>query len=430
MPIITFNTDCFKCTKAEKLLGQKGYKLYNYQKKGLLWLLNKERKGTGGILADDMGLGKTIQMISLMLGNTMKTTLLVVPASLVNQWCSEIKKFSDIHIEKDGIDIKKIEENESSIVITSYNKLKHIIGMKLKIDRIICDEAHYFRNYKSVTFKLLEKIRTPYRWAITGTPIQNYLSDIKTLFKFVDVDNNELEYNIEHYLLRRVQKEVDLKLPPIKLSISFINIKNDDETYYDKVSDSYIPHLEKSLRLRQVCVAPNSVKKVLKKNHDINYDDKTLKFIKLNSIIRALNKNKDTEKPIIFTYFRAEIEYLYNKLHHKYNYKVGVIHGSVPQEERSEIIADKSYEILLVQINAGGTGLNLQHFDTIYFTSPQWNPSIEAQAIARVNRIGQKNRVKVKRFIMGNIAKHTIEKRILEIQRNKKKLINGYINSH
>ena len=428
MPRISFNTDSFKCSKAEKRLVKKGYKLYDYQKHGLLWLLNKERKGTGGILADDMGLGKTIQMISLMLGNPLKTTLLVVPASLVNQWCSEIKKFSDIHIEKDEIDIHKIEENKSSIVITSYNKLKYIIGLKIKIDRIICDEAHYFRNCKSVTFKLLEKIRSPYRWAITGTPIQNYLSDIKTLFRFVDIGNNELEYNIEHYLLRRVQKEVDLKLPPIKFSLSFIDIKDDDETYYDKVSDSHIPHLEKSLRLRQVCVAPNSVKKVLKKKHDINYDDKPLKFIKLNSIVRAINKNKNTEKPIIFTYFRAEIEYLYNKLHHKYHYKVGEIHGSVPQEERSDIIADNSYEILLVQINAGGTGLNLQHFDTIYFTSPQWNPSIEAQAIARVNRIGQKNRVKVKRFIMGTLKKHTIEKRILEIQRDKRELINGYIN--
>jgi SNF2 family DNA or RNA helicase len=355
---------------------------------------------------------------------------LVVPASLVTQWCSEIKKFSNIHVEHGYIDTKKIEENKSSIVITSYNKLKHIIGLKLKIDRIICDEGHYFRNGKSVTFKLLGRIKSPYRWVITGTPIQNYLSDIKTLFRFVDVGNNEIEYNIDHYMLRRTQKDVNLGLPPIKLSISFVGLKNNDENYYDKVNDSYIPHLEKSLRLRQICVTPNSVKGVLKTKHDIDYDDKILNFIKLNSIVQSVNKNKDTDKPIIFTYFRAEINYLYRILYNKYKYKVGLIHGSISQEDRTDIIRDHSYDILIVQINAGGTGLNLQHFDTIYFTSPQWNPSIEAQAIARVHRIGQTKPVKINKYIMGNFKKFTIEKRILEIQKIKKQLINSYINRH
>ena len=114
-------------------------------------------------------------------------------------------------------------------------------------------------------------------------------------------------------------------------------------------------------------------------------------------------------------------------MYNKYKYKVGLIHGSISQEDRTDIIRDHSYDILIVQINAGGTGLNLQHFDTIYFTSPQWNPSIEAQAIARVHRIGQTKPVKINKYIMGNFKKFTIEKRILEIQKIKKKLINGYL---
>ena len=105
-----------------------------------------------------------------------------------------------------------------------------------------------------------------------------------------------------------------------------------------------------------------------------------------------------------------------------------MIHGSVPHYERQEIISNQDYQVLIIQINAGGTGLNLQHFNTIYFTSPQWNPAIESQAIARVDRIGQKDVVNVRRFILGSLSKYTVEKRILEIQKLKKKIIDKYIN--
>lgn len=420
--MIMFNTDNFKLQRAMDHIQKKGYLFYPHQETGVKWMLNKERHNTGALLADDMGLGKTIQIIGMIVGNPLKTTLLVVPSSLIKQWETEIKKFSDIHVEINGIDNICLK-GEINVIITSYHKLKKI-DRKLEINRIICDEAHFFRNQKSVTFELLGKITTNLRWAITGTPIQNYVSDIKTLFMYIGIED-ELEEVIDIYMLRRTKDDID-EIPKIKVKniISFVDIKNDDEEYYDSVNTCDIHHLEKSLRLRQICVTPNSIKHTLKKKYNIQ-NEKVLTHIKLDRIVTSIKKKK-TEKPIIFTYFRTEIVYLYQKLNRFF--KVGMIHGSVPHYERQEIISNQDYQVLIIQINAGGTGLNLQHFNTIYFTSPQWNPAIESQAIARVDRIGQKDVVNVRRFILGSLSKYTVEKRILEIQKLKKKIIDKYIN--
>ena len=423
-----FNTDF---SRIAKTLSENGFSLYPHQKKGVQWLLKMERSGTGGILADDMGLGKTIQIISMLIARQVKTTLIVVPASLVTQWKQEINKFYPginlvVHWGNSRINngtIDKITKTPSSIVLTSYNLLGSVGS--ISFDRIICDEAHIFRNSKSKVFNTLDNIRCPIKWAITGTPIQNYISDISTIFRYVGIASDSIEENITRYVLRRTKKEVGIELPEIKISVNFTGFKSmDDSKFYEDVLNSeYIHHLEKCLRLRQICVIPESIKGSLNSKHGLFDEYKTLAYKKLDCIVKQIKKNKE-EKPIVFSYFKHEIEYLQSKLQ---EHNVGVIYGPTPPEKRSQIIKDKSKEILLIQIIAGGTGLNLQHFNTIYFTAPQWNPTIEQQAIARVHRIGQKTPVKIRRFILGTIKKRTIENRILDIQKKKLEMINGYL---
>ena len=423
-----FNIDL---SRIAKTLSENGFSLYPHQKKGVQWLLKMERSGSGGILADDMGLGKTIQIISMLIARPVKTTLIVVPASLVSQWKQEIKKFHPtinlvVHWGNSRINtgtIDKITKVSTSIVLTSYNLLTSVCS--INFDRIICDEAHVFRNSKSKVFKTLYNIRCPIKWAITGTPIQNYKSDIATIFRYIGIKNENIEDNISIYVLRRTKKKVGIELPEIKISVNFTGFKSDDDSkfYQDVMNSDYIHHLEKCLRLRQICVVPESVKKSIKSNNVYLDKYKILNNKKLDSIVKKIKKQTE-EKPIVFSYFKHEIDYLQSKLK---EHNVGVIYGPTPPQKRTKIIQDGSKEILLIQIIAGGTGLNLQHFNTIYFTAPQWNPTIEQQAIARVHRIGQKMPVKIRRFILGNIKNKTIENRILDIQKKKLEMINGYL---
>ena len=144
----------------------------------------------------------------------------------------------------------------------------------------------------------------------------------------------------------------------------------------------------------------------------------------MNKVIRDVSSNVG-DKTIIFSYFRNEIRYLHNKLKGKIN--IDYIDGSIPPSKRAELIDSKEYDALIIQINAGGTGLNLQHYNKVIFTGPQWNPTLEQQAIARVYRIGQTKDVTVKRYIVGKIDEYSIEKRILKIQHEKLELIKKYI---
>jgi SNF2 family DNA or RNA helicase len=304
MPKFVLNTGL---SQAIKVFKENGVELYPHQKEGINWLIEKERKGNGGLLADDMGLGKTIQMIGLMIGNPQKITIIVSPSSLENQWKSEIKKFCPSSIKVLDIFDYETKKGDNNVIITSYHKLMYNFtshletymentGGRFEIDRIICDEAHFFRNSKSVSFKSLDRIDTKYRWALSGTPIQNYLSDIKTLFKFLRLDDMELDDNIRDNMLRRTQGEVNLGLTKVKIKLLFVDIENDDDNYYRRVDDNLdMHHLEKSLRLRQVCVVPSSVSGILKDKYKIS-DDEKLSCVKLLKIISTLKKKQGEGK--------------------------------------------------------------------------------------------------------------------------------------
>jgi SNF2 family DNA or RNA helicase len=413
-----FNLDFYRINK-ELSIG--GYNLYDHQKRGVRWLLNTERKHQGGLLADEMGLGKTIQMISMMIANPLSLNIIVCPASLLRQWESEILKFAPSIIVNPDID--NIDMSKQNVFIISYNKLiRPNKYSSLTYNRLICDEAHYFRNCKSKTFNKLDSIKSKIRWAITGTPIQNYKKDLVTMFKFIR-KNGEIEELISKYMLRRTILGLDFNLPKLSHNIKFIGTYNPKFMEIIENND-YMFHLEKILRLKQACIIPTQTLKSIKKKYAIKDDINRLKLAKLNTIVADVIA-KESNKTIIFSYFRTEIQYLFKRLSSHVN--IDYIDGSISPKKKIEIINNLDLDVLIIQINAGGTGLNLQHYNNIIFTGPQWNPTLEQQAIARAYRIGQTKDVNVKRYIVGNLKEYSIEKKILKIQRNKLEMIKKYI---
>ena len=430
-----FNTDL---SKIKMELEKGGFSLYDHQKKGIKWLLNIEKKYGGGLLADEMGLGKTLQIISMIVANPKPLNLIVCPASLVKQWETEINKFApSIKVWTKYDDTINLNDY-INVIVVSYNKMNQITILRiLEYDRVICDEAHYFRNKKSKTFKSLDALISKIRWGLTGTPIQNYKSDLFSIFKFLR-KHESLERCVIKYMLRRTTKGLKFNLPKLNHSIKFIGVHNQE--LFDMIENNeYMHHLEKVIRLKQACIIPHQTLKSIgvkySKDDDDDDDDDTcesfdvhkidkLKLLKLNKVVRDVSSNVG-DKTIIFSYFRNEIRYLHNKLKDKLN--IDYIDGSTPPSKRADIIDSKEYDSLIIQINAGGTGLNLQHYNKVIFTGPQWNPTLEQQAIARVYRIGQIKDVYVKRYIIGKIDEYSIEKRILKIQKEKLELIKKYI---
>ena len=429
-----FNTDI---STINKEISKGGFSLFSHQKEGIKWLINIEKKFDGGLLADEMGLGKTLQIISMMIAHPKSLNLIVCPASLVKQWTTEINKFAPSIKVWTKFDDTMNFKDDINVIVVSYNKMTQISILRiLQYDRVICDEAHYFRNKKSKTFMSLNALQCKIRWALTGTPIQNYKSDLVSIFRFLR-KHDSLEICVGKYMLRRTHEGLNFKLPKLNHSIKFIGVHNKELINLIEDND-YMFHLEKVLRLKQACIIPHQALKSIEHKYELNADADAdadadaaaayvpvnkLKLLKLNKVIRDVSLKK--EKTIIFSYFRNEIRYLYEKLRHKL--KIDYIDGSTTPLKKIELINSKTHDVLIIQINAGGTGLNLQHYNNVIFTGPQWNPTLEQQAIARVYRIGQTKDVSVKRYIVGKINEYSIEKRILKIQEAKLELIKKYI---
>jgi SNF2 family DNA or RNA helicase len=435
----TFNP---KLAKAQKAIKSADITLLPHQVVGVKWLLERERGVVkGGLLADDMGLGKTVQIIAVILGNIKKVNLVVVPANIIMQWKSAIEYFAPsmnliIHWGDSRINggtMRKIETSTSSIVLTSYGLVSADSINKLEIDRLICDEAHTFRNSGTKVFRDLDKIHSKIRWALTGTPIQNRLKDLINIFKFVGyhgASKCNVDKLIETSLLRRTKDSLPIELPNIARQITMIkNLSKKDDKVYDMIygGDLVDPdcELERLLRLRQASISTTMVIKSLEKSLGVDLSRYYTKNKKLDYIIRNLKENMDTDESkrfIIFTHFKYEIEYMSKKLKSQ-GIPYGEISGSVSMFDRNKVINDDSLKVLLIQIVSGGTGLNLQKYNYVYFTSPHWNPAMEDQALCRVYRIGQSQKVTIKHVI----CKETIESRIQEIQKEKNAIIDKHL---
>ena len=421
--------------KVKHELSKTGFTLLPHQVDAIKWMIKREmltksngeaRKGPyGGILADDMGLGKTLETIGLLLGKGHSKTLIIVPANLISQWKGEFNKFAPhITIVED---IK--QHTDDTVIIMSYIKaIRSQYVRDYDWNRIILDEAHYIRNPKGTVHKDILKLTATSRWCLTGTPIQNYLSDVCSLLAFIGIrkkKSDDLEKYLTKYMLRRTKEGLKFEMPPITYTVEKVEHTTEEEKqFYEKVkANSYIcydvHHLEVLLRLRQAALLPQMVADgYIKKTKGKQLVIWRHSNSKLDALVKTLEEHPE-EKPIVFCYFTKEIEYLKRAMSQK-KIQHRVINGSVPMETRQKIIAESDdFRVLIVQMMAGSTGLNLQKFNAVYFSGPHWNPTHEQQAVARAYRIGQKNSVVVRKFIL----KNTIEEIITDIQERKQKMI-------
>ena len=441
--------------------------LRDYQKIGFKWLKTLSYYGLGGILADDMGLGKTLQVITFVLSEKPKglgPSLVIAPTSLLYNWKDEVEKFvSHMKITVVSGSQKTRQEQmqdiqDSDIIITSYPLIRRDIDIYQEIDFAYCfiDEAQHIKNPATINAKSVKQIKAKGYFALTGTPIENSLTELWSIFdfvmpgyllahtKFVQKYENpiaknqdsgalkELGRHIRPFVLRRMKKDVLKELPEKietrmsaemtpeqkKIYVAYLQKARGEiaqEIAANGFEKSQIKILAALTRLRQLCCHPSLFID--------NFEGDSGKILLLQEIMEdALDSG---HRILLFSQFTSMLGIIKQNLE-KQNIEHFYLDGSTKAEERSEMVKafnNGSAKMFLISLKAGGTGLNLTGADMVIHYDPWWNPAVEDQATDRAYRIGQKNMVQVMKLI----TKGTIEEKIYELQQKKKKLIDSVI---
>ena len=448
--------------------------LREYQIIGFNWLTALDEYGIGGILADDMGLGKTIQILSVIAtyienNNNPKPTLIVCPSSLSLNWQSEINKFTSgisslvIHgtLEERQKQIKEILDYK--VIITSYELLKRDIEEYKKYDYefkyIVADEAQYIKNNNTQNAKTIKEIKAETKYALTGTPIENSLAELWSIFDFIMPgylfsykkfkelyetpiikDNDQeamkkLKRLINPFVLRRTKKEVLTELPDKTVTVLNSQMteeqkeiymaylarakKNvEDEIKENGIEKSQIKILALLTRLRQICCHPSLFID--------NYKGESGKLNQCLEILRdAINSD---HKTLLFSGYTSMFDIIEKELK-KQNIKYLKLTGQTKVSERMDLVDEfnknDEIKVFLISLKAGGTGLNLTSADMVIHYDPWWNLSAENQATDRTYRIGQKRNVQVYKLI----TKDSIEEKIYELQKRKETLIDTMLST-
>ncbi len=445
-----------------------------YQKTGFKWLKVLDNYKFGGILADDMGLGKTIQLLAVIIdyvqnNKETKTSIVVCPSSLSLNWQNEAKKFAEniktlvIHgtAKERQIQIENLEQYD--LIITSYDLLKRDIDAYKKKDYtfkfIIADEAQYLKNSNTQNAKSIKEIKAQTRYALTGTPIENSLSELWSIFDFImpgylftykkfknafevpiAKENSirameKLKMLTQPFVLRRTKKEVLTELPEKTITVLNSEMKAEQEQIYikylaqikqevaDLVSEkgfekNQIKILAGLTRLRQICCHPSLFLS--------NYEGESSKLEQCMEIVEQ--GVQSGHKMLLFSVYTSMFEILEKELE-KRNIKYFKLTGATKVEERIDLVDEfnqnPEIKVFLVSLKAGGTGLNLIGADMVIHYDPWWNSSAENQATDRAYRIGQKNNVQVYKLI----TKNSIEEKIYELQQKKTELIDNVLDN-
>lgn len=430
--------------------------LREYQKKGYNWLRTIEDLGFGGILADDMGLGKTIQTIALLLSMEGRISLIITPTSVLYNWKNEFKKFAPTL--KVGIIHGSLKERSKiidsykdyDVLLTTYGTLRRDLALyeDKSFDFCIIDEGQNIKNRTSKVSEAIKSIKANTKIALTGTPIENTLLELWSIFDFImpmylfsvekfkdkfmkgnDEDLKELKELISPFILRRLKEEVLDELPE-KIEKEYIIPM---ATKQRQVYNSYMKEVKKKLKenkdnkilifsfltkLRQLCLDPSLL------IDDFKEESSKIKAIE-EIVEEALEANK---KIIIFSQFTSALNKIGNKLKTN-NIEYLYLDGSIKAKERlrlAEEFNEGSTNIFLISLKAGGVGLNLTSANIVVHFDPWWNPAVEDQATDRAYRIGQKNIVEVIKLI----SKDTIEEKIIRLQEEKKELISKVIDGN
>ena len=429
--------------------------LRNYQKEGLTWLRFLEEFNTGGILADDMGLGKTIQILAFLLGRVKKKKkgekkpcVVVTPKSLAFNWIDEAQKFAPtlkvVRYGGDGRDKQFKSFEDADVVVMTYGTLRADILelQKVDFDVAVIDEAQAIKNPKSQAAVACKQLRASLRVALTGTPIENSITDLLSILEFtnpglladgrVKSDQSALTKLLRPFMLRRTKEKVLTELPDKSEQVLYCEMSDDERTFYGAIRERYrstlaekieqgglgkskLHVLEALLRLRQAAC------------HSGLIDPARLSVPsgKLVQLVRHMHEViQEGHKVLVFSQFTSLLSIVRTKLEEEkitYEYLDGQTEDRKTPVERFQ--TDPSCPAFLISLKAGGTGLNLTAADYVFILDPWWNPAVEAQAIGRAHRMGQTNKVIAYRMI----AKGTVEEKILELQKTKKDLAESIV---
>ncbi|MDV4151934.1 DEAD/DEAH box helicase [Clostridium sp. AL.422] len=430
--------------------------LREYQKIGYNWLRSIESLGFGGILADDMGLGKTIQTVTLLLSQEGKRSLIITPTSVLYNWKNEFEKFAPSL--KVGIIHGSLKERISTIdsykdydvLLTTYGTLRRDLNSyeDKNFDFCIIDEGQNIKNKDSKISESVKTINANCKIALTGTPIENNLLELWSIFDFImpmylfsaekfkekfvngsDEELRELKELISPFILRRLKEDVLDELPEKIEKEYIIPMATKQKQIYNSAmkeikvklkenKDNKILILSYLTRLRQLCLDPSLLIE--------EYKEESSKIKAIEEIVNeGLEANK---KIIIFSQFTSALNKIGNKLKNN-NIDYLYLDGSIKAKERLRLATEfneGSVDIFLISLKAGGVGLNLTSANIVVHFDPWWNPAVENQATDRAYRIGQKNVVEVIKLI----SKDTIEEKIIKLQEEKKELISKIIDGN
>jgi len=435
--------------------------LRDYQVAGFRWLKALAQLGCGGIMADEMGLGKTVQMIALFADAKSHTTtpsLVVCPTSLVLNWESEIKRFAPELSVLPVIGSAEQRTNliaqipQYDVVITSYDILKRDIALyaPYTFHYHVLDEAQYIKNPRTQAARAVRTIHARHRFALTGTPIENRISELWSIFDFLmpgflysytryktrfetpimrEDDEEALEQLrrlVEPFVLRRLKKDVLHELPPKTEQTLLVPLDEQQMELYtanlaqarkeaavDGTSKMQI--LALLMRLRQICCSPA-----------LCYEDYRENGAKIDSCMECVRQGiEGGHKLLIFSQFTSLLDLLEPCLQKE---SIGFyrLDGTTSKEQRQQLIQrfnNDETPVFLLSLKAGGTGLNLTGADIVIHFDPWWNPAVQEQATDRAHRIGQKRTVQVIKLV----AKNTVEERIMQLQQRKQNLSDSLI---
>lgn len=443
--------------------------LRSYQQAGYNWFHFLQSYQFGGVLADDMGLGKTVQTLALLqkqkeiLQGTdqAKTTLLVLPTSLVYNWLKEAEKFAPKLRILSHTGYNRVKDpyafTHFDVVITTYGILRSDTEIlnKFYFNYIILDESQQIKNPTSKSFKAIKQLKGKHKLALSGTPIENSVSDIWSQMHFTnpgllgsysffqkefvhgiekkkdETVAHRLQAIIKPFVLRRTKSQVATELPPKTEQLVYCEMSEQQSEIYETTKSEYRNALldnimQEGTSRGQIALLQGLTKLRQLANHprmtDPQYAGDSGKFDTVIEMLQSISA--EGNKVLLFSQFVKHLE-LFKTYFERNNIPYAYLDGAT--KNRAEAVnyfkENEEVKIFLISIKAGGTGLNLTEADYVFILDPWWNPAVEQQAIDRSHRIGQKRNV----FIYKFISKDTVEEKITALQARKKSLATALI---
>lgn len=447
-----------------------------HQITGIHWMLAQEADKDflqGGFLCDEMGLGKTYEILGTIKNSRLAETLIICPLSVVMQWMDALKKtkFNIFGLAKNKQSweaLRPVKPTQKSIYLAHYDAVKsrHYVVNDRVWNRIVFDEAHRLKNPRSKLYQHASELEAEVKWIVTATPIVNSLKDASTLFMVLGMPEDLAPTSQEGLLplvrakaLCRTVDELRDEMPELPRAIdTHIHeldfLTEEEQTFYRSVHGPLVQQLnilmeegsdqwqilKLLLVLRQLSIHPqvyiNGRKKQSKHYFRDDWTGQTTKFAQLG---RLIEDQADTEhKWILFCHFHDEIDILAKflkglpRVRTVYKYS-----GKLTQEQRDEIVqkskapfsGEKTTDIMLVQLQSGSVGLNLQHFDRVAFLSPWWTAALMDQAIGRAVRIGQEKRVEVHHLRLREEVVMNIDRMMIDKVDSKRELCTWFLSN-